>query len=159
MTWKSSLTQALGFFKGYPDALDDIAINKHELLRCSFETGPSIWDVTTESRKYCSSKPGKKAVLEVYEALKYRADEFINMAYPLSPWTKVIAEEILPEFFDLDQEVEPISDDWLDLPGPDSEEADGTDGGEDEEPLESHGSQDEGHAMSHVTTPTNDTRD
>lgn len=48
---------------------------------------------------HCQSSP-LKAVLEVYEALKYRADEFINMANPLSPWTKVIAEEILPEFFD-----------------------------------------------------------
>ncbi|KAG8160914.1 hypothetical protein KVR01_009178 [Diaporthe batatas] len=39
-------------YKDFPLVLDDIINNRSELIQCTFNTGPKIWDVETELNKY-----------------------------------------------------------------------------------------------------------
>lgn len=87
----------LCYFNGNPDTLDDVAINKHELLQCFFfRDWPKFLKRSYRVQKNNRySKPGPEADFETFDALSGRRKQFIDMAYPLPPWKGFIAEEIL----------------------------------------------------------------
>lgn len=119
------------FIDGYPDAIDDMARNRHGLIECSFATKPSHLDPVTEYRKYSYLEPGLDAVFALFAAFDSNSERFVDMPHSLPSWKDLVAEDILPEFFDSDQDVDQVSDADFNMLSSDSDDA--SDDGEDEE--------------------------
>ncbi|KID99212.1 hypothetical protein MAJ_04694, partial [Metarhizium majus ARSEF 297] len=97
------------FFDGFSDMVDAIAGQKHELIECAFETGPSPWDVTAFSRQFRYFPPGLERFDEICDAYKGQPLQYFDMPHPLPSWIDLLAENILPEYFDYpDEEVKRV---------------------------------------------------
>ncbi|KAK9436981.1 hypothetical protein VB005_11798 [Metarhizium brunneum] len=95
-------------FDGFPDMVDAIASNKHELVECAFETGPNPWEETALSRQFRYFSPGLERLEAACQTFADQPAQFFDLPHPLPSWTGLLAENILPEFFDSDTELDQV---------------------------------------------------
>lgn len=88
--------------------VDDIAGKRHELIECTFETGPSPWDLTALSRQFSGFESGETRFEAICETYFEEPFQYFDMPHPLPSWRDLVAEDILPAFFDSDEELEHV---------------------------------------------------
>lgn len=88
--------------------VDAIAGNKHELIECAFEIGPNPWDETPLYWQFRCFPPGLERFEAACEAFVDQPAQFFDLPHPLPSWTDLLAENILPEFFDSDTELDQV---------------------------------------------------
>ncbi|KAH7311423.1 hypothetical protein B0I35DRAFT_64098 [Stachybotrys elegans] len=89
------------YFDGFPEAILDLANQRCDIVECSFNTGPSMWDVEQELSRFRLSK---KSFVDWFA----EQETILHPDPPLPKWRDLLAENILPQFFDHDYAQTPI---------------------------------------------------
>ncbi|KAK5997062.1 hypothetical protein PT974_02413 [Cladobotryum mycophilum] len=107
-------------YDGFPQAITDIVSGTSDMIKCTFEPGPQKWDAMEEFQSYRFLNFDKLDMLRSDQAV------FIKMPPSTPSWANRLAENILPEFFETNEEelefmIDPETRHFLGVPGQDDE--------------------------------------